>query len=126
MSQPFKLKISNAANRDIINILLYTREQFGSQIQKRYGRLIQQAVKDVQADPERPGAKRRPELLAIARTYHLFYSRNNVRSRENIIKKPRHFLLFRISPKNELEIGRVLHDSMELELHLPKEYQSHL
>ncbi|MFT5387702.1 MAG: toxin ParE1/3/4 [Candidatus Omnitrophota bacterium] len=122
MTQQFKVKISDAARQDVANILTYTNDQFGTQIQKKYSRLIQQAIKDVQEDPERPGVKRRPEICDIARTYHIFYSRDNTKSRGNTIKKPRHLLLFRISEDNELEIGRILHDSMELELHLPNEY----
>ena len=123
MSRTFRIRISNSAKCDIINILSYTHEQFGLQAKHRYSRLIQQAIKDVQEDPERAGIKRRPELTDIARTYHLFYSRVNVRYRGNKVKKPRHFLMFRISRDNELEIGRVLHDSMELKLHLPEEYR---
>jgi len=30
------------------------------------------------------------------------------------VLKPRHFLLFRVSSNREIEIGRVLHDSMDL------------
>jgi len=123
MNRPFRLKISNAARYDILNILQYTSEQFGVQARRKYSQLIQQAIKDVQEDPERPGAKRRPELTDIARTYHLFYSRDKIRNKERIVKKPRHFLLFRISGENELEVGRVLHDSMELNLHLPEQYR---
>ena len=38
------------------------------------------------------------------------------------VLKPRHFLLFRVSSNREIEIGRVLHDSMDLASNLPDEY----
>ena len=119
-----KLKDWDDHDRRCIRCILeYTRDQFGKQAQLRYRRLIQQAIQDVQEDPERPGVKRRPEIIDLARIYHLFYSRGQSRSKEDIVKKPRHFLLFSVSEDNELEIGRVLHDSMDLAIHLPKGYK---
>lgn len=38
------------------------------------------------------------------------------------VQKPRHFLLIRISADGDLEIARVLHDSMELSRYLPPEF----
>jgi toxin ParE1/3/4 len=39
------------------------------------------------------------------------------------VKHPRHFLLYRIRADGQVEIGRVLHDSMDLEPHLREEYR---
>ena len=39
------------------------------------------------------------------------------------IRHPRHFLLYRVTESNLVEIGRVLHDSIELQAHLPEEYR---
>jgi len=36
----------------------------------------------------------------------------------------RHFLLYRTRPDGRVEIGRVLHDSMDLERHLPDNYRA--
>lgn len=41
----------------------------------RYGVLIRQALRDVQAAPTRPGAKARPDLAPGAYVYHLTFSR---------------------------------------------------
>jgi toxin ParE1/3/4 len=73
-------------------------------------------------DPDRIGSHKRPEIAAAARTYHLWHSRNRVAKRVGRVKSPRHFLLYRMRPDGQIEIGRVLHDSMDLERHLPDEY----
>jgi toxin ParE1/3/4 len=39
------------------------------------------------------------------------------------VRDPRHFLLYRVTESNTVEIGQNLHDSMELDIHLPKEYR---
>ena len=35
----------------------------------------------------------------------------------------RHLLVYRVTESGIVEIGRVLHDSMELKTHLPEEYR---
>jgi hypothetical protein len=44
--------------------------------------------------------------------------------RGNRIRNPRHFLLYRGTESAVVEIGRVLHDSMELKQHVPEEYRN--
>jgi toxin ParE1/3/4 len=87
----------------------------------RYETLIFQALKDIAADPERPGSLSRPEIVDGARTYHLRFSRERVVG--DRVRAPRHFLLYR--RRNEvLEIARVLHDARDLKRHLPGEFRS--
>jgi toxin ParE1/3/4 len=38
------------------------------------------------------------------------------------VKRPRHLLLYRILAPELIGIGRILHDAMELERHLPPDY----
>jgi toxin ParE1/3/4 len=41
------------------------------------------------------------------------------------VSRPRHFLLYcSTRPDGQVEIGRVLHDSMDLQRHLPDEYRA--
>jgi toxin ParE1/3/4 len=77
----------------------------------------------VAADPQRAGSSSRPEIAASARTYHLIYSRDRITKRSGRVARPRHFLLYRIRNDGLVEIGRVLHDSMDLPRHLPDEYR---
>jgi toxin ParE1/3/4 len=79
---------------------------------------------DVATNPDLPGSSSRPEIAASARTYHLTHSRNHIRAKTGRVKRPRHFLLYRTRPDSIVEIGRVLHESMDFARHLPDEYRA--
>jgi plasmid stabilization system protein ParE len=59
----FELHVSSPARRDITAILKLSLQKFGQAASLRYERLILQALVDIEADPERPGSKERPELM---------------------------------------------------------------
>jgi toxin ParE1/3/4 len=116
--------VSPAAERDIESILAWTHERFGLQGRLRYEALLVRAILDVADNAERAGSQERPEIIPDARTYHLFYSRNGVDDAIGRVRHPRHVLLYRTCEDGRIEIGRVLHDSMDLQQHLPDEYRS--
>jgi toxin ParE1/3/4 len=116
--------LSSTAERDIESILVWTQEQFGSAGRLRYEALLVQAILDVAEDPERVGSQNRPEIAPAARTYHLYFSGSRVDANAGRVRRPRHFLLYRICRDGAIEIGRVLHDSMDLAKHLPEEYRA--
>ena len=118
-----RLVIAPRARCDIANILAWTLEHFGPQSMHRYRKLMQTAIEAVAADPEIAGSASRPEIARNCRTYHLFYGRNRAGARGSRVRSPRHFLLYRVTATGVVEIGRVLHDSMDLEQHLPEEYR---
>jgi toxin ParE1/3/4 len=60
-------------------------------------------------------------MVPGARTYHLSFSRS-LTGRPGV-KKPRHFILYRSASTSFLEIARILHDSSDLNRHLPEGYQ---
>ena len=115
--------LAPAAERDIEQILAWSHEQFGELARLRYEELLVCAIQDVVADPERAGSHHRPEITSAARTYHLRNSREHVSRAEGRVLRPRHFLLYRTLPDGQVEIGRVLHESMDLERHLSQEYR---
>ena len=53
------------------------------------------------------------------RSYHLRHSRGRARLLGGFVRKPRHLLLYWMESEGIVGIGRVLHDSMELERHMP-------
>lgn len=118
-----KYRLSPLAERDLEEILAWSHEQFGERGRLRYEALLVQAIRDVAANPRRPGCRPRPELAGGALTYHLLNSRDHVPKTQGRVRKPRHFLLARLATDGALEIGRILHDSMDLERHLPDEYR---
>ena len=115
--------IAPKARSDIANILAWTDENFGPRIMQRYARLIKTAIQEIAANPELAGSVPRPEIAKNCRTYHLFFSRRQAGTRGDRIHKPRHLLLYRVGEAGVPEIGRVLHDSMELDRHIPADYR---
>ena len=116
------LRFSATAQADIIEILAQTQERFGTEARLRYQRLIVTALRDVAAEPRRPGSLDRPELGENLRSYHLRHSRDRARHESGIVRRPRHLLLYRLTLPTIIGIGRVLHDAMEIERHLPTVY----
>jgi toxin ParE1/3/4 len=114
--------LAPAAERDIQQIVVWSHQQFGEHARLRYEALLARAIQDVFDAPERPGSASRPEIADGARTYHLGHSRDRVTVGR--IRRARHFLLYRTHSDGQVEIGRVLHDSMDLRRHLPDNFGS--
>jgi len=53
------------------------------------------------------------------RSYHLFHSRESALGPDGIVRWPRHIPLYRPTGPDVIGIGRVLHDAMDIEQHLP-------
>ena len=117
-----RVVLAPAAEEGIVKILAWSHEHFGEQARLRYEALLTQAIVDIAEFPVRVGSLSREELAAGARTYHLWPSRQRIAKLVGKVAKPRHFLLFRLNAKGEIEIGRVLHDSMDLVSNLPDVY----
>jgi toxin ParE1/3/4 len=111
-------RLTEAAEADIVDILARSEAQFGSAARLRYERLIVTAMIDVATDPARPGSLVRPELGPDVRSWHLRGSRDRAMGSNGIVQRPRHFLIYRPLDGAMITIGRVLHDTMELERHL--------
>ena len=115
-----RYRLSDAAQADIGQILGWTHEQFGEPARLRYQGLIVAALRDLAIDPDRPGSIDRPELGSGVRTWHLRLSRHHVGAAAGVVRRPRHFLIYRMEP-DLLVVSRVLHEAMELALHLEPE-----
>ena len=116
-----RLHVTGPARRDIAAILKRSLQEFGRDASLRYRALIRQALLDIEIDHERPGSRERPEIMVEgARTYHLAVSRTRVSGVR--VKEPTHFLLYRQRGK-VIEVARILHDSRDLEQHLPAAYR---
>lgn len=113
----FEVVLAATADRDFVEVMDWSVERFGPAAADRYETLIYQALIDVGKDPFRPGARQWPELPQGIYTYHLAGSRERVRG--DRVKSPRHFLLYRVL-SFRVEVLRILHDSRELERHLPE------
>ncbi|WP_086923122.1 type II toxin-antitoxin system RelE/ParE family toxin [Variovorax sp. JS1663] len=112
-----RYRLSEAAQGDVLSILGWTHDQFGEAARLRYESLIVAALRDVASEPDRPGSLPRAELGAGVRSWHLRLSRNRVNPDVAIVRRPRHFLVYRSEPSLVI-VGRVLHDAIELARHL--------
>jgi toxin ParE1/3/4 len=117
------LIIAPKARGDIAGILAWTEQNFGPETSRRYAQLLATVLSKLGANPELGGSERRPEIAANCRTYHLFFSRKAAGRSGGRIRRPRHFLLYRVTETGTVEVGRVLHDSIDLNAHLPEEYR---
>lgn len=115
-----RYRLSAAAQTDLIDILAWTHEHFGEAARKRYETLLVAALRDVSSQPDRPGSLERPELGEGVRSWHLRLSRERARTDTGIVRRPRHFLVYR-AVSDVVVVGRVLHDAMELAQHLEPE-----
>jgi toxin ParE1/3/4 len=118
-----EITIAPQARSDIKSILSWTQEHFGPLTLKRYARLIETAIAEIAANPDCAGSESRPEIAGACRTYHLFHARKKAATGVHRVRKPRHFLLYRVRD-GIVELGRVLHDSMDFQEQIPPEYRA--
>jgi len=112
-----RYRLSDAAQEDVVNILGWTHEQFDEAARQRYEGLIVAALRDVATQPGRPGSIARTELGVGVRSWHLRLSRAHAATGADVVRRPRHFLIYRVESALVV-VGRLLHDSMELAQHM--------
>jgi toxin ParE1/3/4 len=106
------VRLAAAAEGDFQDILQWTAEQFGDAQARAYAETIIAAIEALSAGPEAARARPRDEILPGVFSVHI--------SRAG--RKGRHLILFRIDRQQRIvEVLRLLHDSMDLARHLPKD-----
>ncbi len=71
--------------------------------------------------PYRIGSHDRDELALGLRSYHLIYSRKQAKKPHGTVKSSRHIVFYRVANDDVIEVARLLHDAMEVQLHLPND-----
>jgi toxin ParE1/3/4 len=107
--QKWRVRLSAAAELDFANILKWTTENFGARQTRIYRDTLVRAIGELANGPDVVGSKQRDEIMAGLRTFHI--ARHGQRGS--------HFLLYRIVEGRIIEIGRILHDRMDIQRHLP-------
>jgi toxin ParE1/3/4 len=110
------VRLSAAAEADYRQILGWTVERFGSSQARLYAETLSAALTALSAGPTIVGVKERPDIGDNIRTLHV--------ARKG--RKGRHFVMFRVGSvpgHNVIDVLRLLHDSMDLERHLPPDYR---
>jgi|SRR5271163_1791954 len=110
MAEPrWRVRLGAAAELDFANIVKWTTENFGARQSRVYRNMLVQAIGELADGPDVAGAKARDEIMPALCTVHV--ARHG--------RRGSHFLMYRAVPKMTIEIVRVLHDSMDLQRHLP-------
>jgi toxin ParE1/3/4 len=102
-------------------ILRLSQTQFGDQTRRRYQALILTALRAFADMPYRIGSQDRDELAPGLRSYHLVYSRQQGKHPHGRVKSPRHIVIYRVANDDVIEVVRLLHGAMEVQLHLPND-----
>ena len=103
------VRLGAVAELDFANILKWTTENFGARQSRIYRDTLVRAIAELANGPDVAGSKARDEIVPGLRTLHV--ARHG--------RRGRHFLLYRIVEGRIIEIGRILHDQMDLPRHLP-------
>ncbi|MGY2183867.1 type II toxin-antitoxin system RelE/ParE family toxin [Pseudomonas agarici] len=113
--------MSNAARADIVDILRLSQTQFGDQARQRYQALILSALQAIAGTPYRIGGHDRDELAPGLRSYRLIYSLQQAKQTHGTVKSPRYIVFYCVTNDDVIEVVRLLHDAMEVQLHLPND-----
>ena len=121
----YEIRVTRTAGRDIVAVMNWSLKEYGEDAALRYDALITQALTDIGDDPERAGSQQRSELANGVLIYHLRFSRDRAKPVLGVVHHPRHFVIYR-RQEHLIEILRVLHDTRELQRHMPGEYRNNL
>ena len=110
MSLAWQVRLAKA-EQDLFDIILWTAENFGTNQAEHYAETIGRAIEALYGGPEILGSKVRDEIGMGIRTLHV--------ARQG--RKGRHFVAFSVSEDHIINVLRLLHDSMDLAMHLPED-----
>jgi len=104
----WRVRLGAVAELDFANILRWTTDNFGARQARVYRDTLLRAIGELAHGPDVAGSKARDEIMPGLRTLHV--ARGG--------RRGRHLLVYRVVA-GRIEIGRILHDQMELRRHLP-------
>ena len=116
------LLITDPARDDLAEIRRYTEERYGTAQWQAYEAVLKRAILDIKDDPHRPGSRDRSEDLHAPsmRSYHISLSAKRAGGQ---VRSPRHLILYFEPNQDTVAVSRVLHDSRDLDRHLPEEHR---
>lgn len=110
---PWRVRLTSAAVADLVQIVRWTEQRFGSRQAEIYKAVVEAAFQDLaEGGPGGPGTRRRDDIRFGISTLHVRRPRRG----------GRHFVVFRVvhgAAGEAIEVLRVLHDAMDLPRHLP-------
>jgi len=111
-----RFRLARPAQVDLANILSTSAERWGAEGQHRYAAVLAAAMRQVAAEPDGPLTRKRPEIRAGIRSFHIRHARHSAEAAR--VRRPVHILYYRVAKDGVIEIVRVLHERMEPSHHL--------
>mgnify|MGYP006266407307 FL=1 len=108
MRQVWTFRLGQQAEQDFVDILQWTVKTFGERQARTYSETIALAIEALEGGPDILGARAREDIQQGIRTLHV--------ARQG--RAGRHFVVFRAAG-SDIDVLRLLHDSMDLPRHLP-------
>lgn len=108
MRKVWTVRLAQQAEQDYIEILQWTTKTFGKGQASTYAETMALAIEALADGPDVLGARARDDIQRGIRTLHV--------ARQG--RAGRHFVVFRASG-SDIDVLRLLHDSMDLSRHLP-------
>lgn len=113
-SRKYDVELTEAAERDLREIVRWTAGRFGREQARTYLAILRRTFRVLATGPAVPGARARADLGDQLYTLHA--ARGGPRAR--------HLIVFRVTPREGdglVEVLRILHDAMDLARHLSPE-----
>lgn len=107
MRPVWTVRLGRQAEQDYVDILQWTTKTFGERQAGVYAETMARAIEALEDGPDVLGAKARDDIQPGIRTLHV--------ARKG--RAARHFVLFRVAG-SDIDVLRLLHDSMDLPRHL--------
>ncbi len=108
MRQVWTVRLGQQAEQEYVEILQWTLKTFGEGQASTYAETLALTIAALEGGPDILGARARDDILPGIRTLHV--------ARQG--RAGRHFVVFRAAG-SDIDVLRVLHDSMDLPRHLP-------
>ena len=105
----WKVRLGSEAEKDFRRILKHTADTFGARQAAIYKATLIDAVAALESGPDVPGSAARDEILPRLRSLHV--------ARQG--RRGRHFVMYRATSGQVIEVLRILHDAMDLARHIP-------
>jgi toxin ParE1/3/4 len=108
MRPVWTVRLGRQAEQDYIEILKWTTKTFGEGQASTYAETMARAIEALEDGPDVLGARARDDIQPGIRTLHV----------ARLGRAGRHFVVFRVAGSN-IDVLRLLDDSMDLPRHLP-------
>ncbi|MEN9465489.1 MAG: hypothetical protein RL217_1670 [Pseudomonadota bacterium] len=107
-TERWNVELAPEAKNDFAYIIRWTRKEFGERQAQIYKTAVKKALLALHDGPKVIGVKKRDDIALGIHTLHV--------ARDGY--KGRHFIVFRATEPQTIEVLRLLHDSMDLDAHI--------